>query len=93
MTDVRRVRTGIVKQFTSPLPPRRRIVPEWSTADRVRKARMTRGLAQGELADLLGVSQPTISEIEVGTRRTSDDELRHIARAIGVSLAWLRGEL
>lgn len=74
-------------------PPDSGPIPEWTVADRCRKARLTAGiLSQTAFAEMLGLGQPAISGIESGGRRASADELRRIARATGVSLAWLRGE-
>lgn len=51
---------------------------------RIRDARKRAGFSQGEVAELLGFSRPTISEIERGKRRVDSILLRDIARLIGI---------
>ena len=57
--------------------------------DRVREARKKKGLSQARLAELVGVSQPTIMHIESG-RNQSSTKIIDIARALGVSPEWLQ---
>ena len=54
---------------------------------RVRIAREGAKLSQGRLAQLVGVTQPTISELENGDGETS--LLPKIARFTGYSVDWL----
>lgn len=58
-------------------------------AVRLRLAREQAGLSQGQVAKLLGVHRPTISEIEAGRRRVQAQELARFADLYRVSLAWL----
>lgn len=58
-------------------------------AERLRLARQQAGLSQGQVAKLLDMHRPTISEIEAGRRRVSAEELAHFARIYEVSTAWL----
>lgn len=66
------------------------VVPEFTIADRVRKAREYAGMQQGELADKAGMARSGIARIESGKggapRRSS---LIAIAFATGVDLTWL----
>ena len=48
-------------------------------------------LSQSELADLLGVQQPTISAYETGSVEPTLSKLVAIARECNVSLDWLCG--
>ena len=61
-------------------------------AGRMRVARENAGLSQGQVARLLGVHRPTISQIEAGQRRVSADELPKLAKLYGVSVGWLTCE-
>lgn len=56
--------------------------------DRVKWARIQRGLSQTELAGRAGVSQGTIGNIESGARK-KPRELLSLARALNASAAWL----
>lgn len=56
---------------------------------RLRSARENAGLSQGQVAKLLGVHRPTVSEMEAGNRRVSADELSQLAEIYEVSVDWL----
>lgn len=58
-------------------------------ASRLRAAREQAGLSQGQVARLLKMHRPTISEIEAGRRRITADELTVFAKTYGVSVGWL----
>jgi transcriptional regulator with XRE-family HTH domain len=64
---------------------------EKSLADRLKIARTQAGLSQGQIAIILGLHRPTISEIEAGRRKVSTDELVAFAKHYRVSLNWLTG--
>lgn len=59
--------------------------------ERIRIAREEAGLTQGQLAKLLEVSRPSVSEIEAGRRKVSAGELSKMADLFGVSTEWLLG--
>lgn len=61
------------------------------TAERLRSAREHAGLSQGQVAKMLDMHRPTISEIEAGRRKVSTDELTEFAKLYDVSVAWLTG--
>lgn len=63
-----------------------------SLAARLRMAREQAGLSQTQVAKMLGVHRPTISQIEAGDRRVQADELKEFARIYDVSVEWLLGE-
>lgn len=65
-------------------------VPQWTTADKLRKARESAGLEQTELAREIGVSKNTISNYERGAVAPRRPVLVAWALATGVSLDWLR---
>ena len=58
---------------------------------RVRKLRKSRGEQQKDLADAIGVTQATISDIENGRRATSFDKLAAICQHYNVSADYLLG--
>jgi transcriptional regulator with XRE-family HTH domain len=58
-------------------------------ANRLRAARDAAGLSQGQVAKLLNLHRPTISEIEAGRRKVSGEELMQFASLYGVSVDWL----
>lgn len=60
-----------------------------SIAARLRIAREQAGLSQGQVAKLLGIHRPTISEIEAGRRRVAAEELAKLAKMYDVSVSWL----
>jgi transcriptional regulator with XRE-family HTH domain len=55
-------------------------------ANRLRTARDAAGVSQGQVAKLLNLHRPTISEIEAGRRK---EELTRFASLYGVSVEWL----
>ncbi len=62
-----------------------------SLAGRLRSAREMAGLSQGQVARILHMHRPTISEMEAGRRKVSADELRGLADLYEVDIAWLAG--
>lgn len=61
-------------------------------AERLREARKAAGLSQGQVAKLLNMHRPTISEIEAGNRRVSAVELSTFAETYDITVSWLLGE-
>lgn len=60
---------------------------------RLRAARDAAGLTQGQVARLLQLHRPAISEIERGGRRVAADELAKLADTYGVSTDWITREV
>jgi transcriptional regulator with XRE-family HTH domain len=58
-------------------------------AARLRVAREAAGLSQGQVAKLMGLHRPTVSEIEAGRRRVTGEELVQFAGFYGVGVDWL----
>lgn len=58
---------------------------------RIRKLREKRGISQQRLSGLLGVSRPTVSQIEMGERKVSADELLKISEIFDVSVEHILG--
>lgn len=61
-------------------------------AARLREARKMAGLSQGQVAKLLDLHRPTVSEIEAGNRRVTADELAQFAKLYDVTASWLVGD-
>ncbi len=61
-------------------------------ASRLREARKMAGLSQGQVAKLLELHRPTISEIEAGNRRVTAEELSQFAEMYDVTVSWLLAE-
>ncbi|WP_369062956.1 helix-turn-helix domain-containing protein [Burkholderia gladioli] len=61
-------------------------------AERLREARKAAGLSQGQVAKLLQMHRPTVSEIEAGNRRVSAEELKKFSETYDVTVSWLLGE-
>lgn len=57
--------------------------------DRLKLARKNAKKSQKELADTIGITQPTLSQLESGII-TSSTHLPNIARLLGVDLYWLQ---
>jgi transcriptional regulator with XRE-family HTH domain len=60
--------------------------------ERLRQIRERAGYSQQDLADESGVSQHTISEIELGRRKPQGRTLRKLAQVLGVEVADLYGD-
>lgn len=61
-------------------------------AERIREARKQAGLSQGQVAKLMDLHRPSVSEIEAGNRRVSAEELAKLGELFDVSVAWLVGD-
>jgi transcriptional regulator with XRE-family HTH domain len=57
----------------------------------IKALREKAGITQEELAGVLGVSRPAVTEIEQGRRRVSSDELVRLAKALRVSADQILG--
>lgn len=58
-------------------------------AQRLRLAREQSGLSQGQVAKMLDLHRPTVSEIEAGRRKVSAEEIAEFARIYKVNTKWL----
>lgn len=56
---------------------------------RLRAARIAAGLTQHELADAVGVKQPTVSQWENGVRSPRATKLSHLAELLGIEVTEL----
>lgn len=62
-------------------------------ATRLRAAREQAGLSQGQVAKMLGLQRPSISEIEAGRRKVSAEEITRLSEIYKVSVSWLTNEV
>lgn len=60
-------------------------------AGRLREARRLSGLSQGQVAKMMNLHRPSVSEIEAGNRRVSAEELSSFAEIYDVSVGYLTG--
>jgi transcriptional regulator with XRE-family HTH domain len=67
--------------------------PEWTLADRLRKAREHAGLEQRELATEIGIGRSTIVSYEAGRTVPHRPVLVSWALRCGVSYEWLCDEV
>jgi transcriptional regulator with XRE-family HTH domain len=58
-------------------------------ATRLALARKQAGLSQGQVARLLGLHRPSVSELEAGRRNVTATEMGQLAKIYGVSADWL----
>lgn len=65
-------------------------IPEFNLSDRLRKARETTGLEQGDFAAEIGVSRGTVSNYEKGHVAPREIVLRAWALRTGVPVEWIR---
>lgn len=56
---------------------------------KIKHLRVAKGMTQGELALILGVSQSYVSQVESGEKNCSIDVARKFAKALGVPLPML----
>jgi len=61
-------------------------------ASRIREARRLAGLSQGQVAKMIGLHRPSVSEMEAGNRSVSAEEISKLAEIYDVSASWLLGE-
>ena len=65
------------------------LIPEWTMADRLRKAREMIGMDQIEFAEHSGISRTSITNYEQGKRAPKGLYLRAWSEATGVDAVWL----
>ena len=61
-------------------------------ASRLRLAREQAGVSQGQVAKLLGLHRPSVSEMEAGRRNVTAAEMSRLAHIYGVGMSWLACE-
>lgn len=61
-------------------------------ASRLKDARRMAGLSQAQVANILGLQRPSVSEMEAGNRKVTAEEIAQLAELYDVSASWLLGE-
>ena len=61
-------------------------------ASRLKEARIMSGLSQAQVAKIVNMHRPTISEIESGNRKVSAEELSKFSDIYDVTTSWILGE-
>jgi transcriptional regulator with XRE-family HTH domain len=61
-------------------------------ATRIREARRMAGLSQAQVAKILKLPRPSITDMESGNRKVSAEEISVLAELYDVSTSWLLGE-
>jgi transcriptional regulator with XRE-family HTH domain len=78
------VRCGMAQNAAMPAA-----VERAGTGDRIRRARLGRGMTQADLAAHIGVSRSAVAQWETDRAGQVRDNLARIARALGVSVGYL----
>jgi transcriptional regulator with XRE-family HTH domain len=79
--------TSIMEVLVGRGPGGRVAEPEYGTmGDRLRQARLARGMSLRKLAEVLGVSPSLISQVETGRAKPSVNTLYALANELGISL-------
>jgi transcriptional regulator with XRE-family HTH domain len=73
------------------IPPRSEVPSSNESNNRIKIARLKKGLTIEELAEKVGVSAPVISKFENNHRIPKLNNLRKLAESLGVSVAYLGG--
>lgn len=60
-----------------------------AVAARLKIAREHAGLSQGQVAKMLSMQRPTVTEIEAGRRKVSADEIKKFCDIYNVRVEWL----
>jgi len=58
-------------------------------ATRLVTARKQAGLSQTQVAKMLGLHRPSVSELEAGRRAVTAEELTKLAKIYGTNVSWL----
>lgn len=66
-------------------------IPQWSTGDRLRKARRDSGIGSQEMAARLGVARNTVTNYEADRTVIGADHLVTWCAATGCSADWILG--
>lgn len=65
-------------------------IPQWTMADRMRKARMDAGYTAAQIAEVIGISRKTVTNYENGDTVPLRAILNAWAEVTGTYVEWLR---
>jgi transcriptional regulator with XRE-family HTH domain len=74
-----------VKEQGVPKPPKHEILSKKEIGRRLRAVRQARGITQVQLAKVLGTQQTAISQVELGNRGLTIQQVVKLAKALNVS--------
>ena len=80
------------EEIALPTPAKNPLLSKNAIGSRIRAARLERGLSQVELAKALNSHQTALSQIEVGKRGVSLNQILRICKALKVSPEMILGE-
>ncbi len=80
------------EEIALPTPTKNPLLSKNAIGSRIRAARLERGLSQIELAKALNSHQSALSQIEVGRRGVSLNQILRICKALKVSSETILGE-
>lgn len=75
-----------------PTPPKNPALPKKEVGARLRALRVASGLTQIQLAEMVGTHQTALSQVEVGRRGVSLDQVVKLARALKVTPDQILGD-
>lgn len=84
LEEAKKALTGLGAQETAESVPWRAVFPHFDAGVALRGARRREGLTQRQLAELLGISQAHISEMEHGKRPIGKEMARRLAKVFQV---------
>ena len=67
-----------------------RMVPQWTVADRLRKAREITGMTQTDFGSLMYLTRKQVGNVETGVTKAGKELLIKWAMASNVDLEWLK---
>lgn len=79
---------GLKNQPDTPVMPRRsktQLVSKQAVGQRLKAIRLSQGMSQEKLAELLGITQSNVSGLERGVRSLTIHQVAKLASALGVS--------
>jgi len=80
-----------VERSTVPTPPKSVVLSRKEIGDRLRALRQARNLTQVQLARILGTQQTAVSQVELGNRGLTVQQVVKLAKALRVSTDAILG--
>src|SRR5581483_6232460 len=80
-----------MKEVLLPTPPKHVVLSRKEIGARLRALRKARGLTQAQLAKALGTQQTAVSQVEIGNRGLTVQQVVKLAKALKVSTDAILG--